>query len=186
MGLVVGYALIGACWLFLKTTDDLERKARLMAQPLLIGLVAVRRARQHLDAARVPADCGSLVQHAQSALPRRRCPILTALLVIVCWRGHTKRERGRFVLQRRRGVRVRVRGARDLVVSVSGAVVAHVVGRIRVTGSAEVHLHRHRDTAAVHPRLHRVLVLHLPRKTARRRGVSPLGARLDASQMPVR
>src|SRR5262249_28162036 len=39
MGLVVGYALIGACWLAMKTTHDLERKARAMAQPLLIALV---------------------------------------------------------------------------------------------------------------------------------------------------
>ncbi len=33
----VGYALIGACWIVMKTTHDLERKTRAMAQVLLPG-----------------------------------------------------------------------------------------------------------------------------------------------------
>src|SRR5690606_501201 len=40
LGLVVGYALIGACWLIMKTAGPLEQQARRCARPLLLGLLA--------------------------------------------------------------------------------------------------------------------------------------------------
>ena len=86
MGLVVGYALIGACWLFMKTTDDLERKARTMAQPLLVGLVAF----VVLVSLWTPLAYPHIAERWFS-MPNlfylSPLPILTALLVIVCWRG---------------------------------------------------------------------------------------------------
>lgn len=36
---VVGYALLGATWLMMKTVDDVERRARRMGVPLLAGLL---------------------------------------------------------------------------------------------------------------------------------------------------
>jgi cytochrome bd ubiquinol oxidase subunit II len=86
MGLVVGYALIGACWLTMKTTDDLERKARLMAQSLLIGLVAF----VVLVSIWTPLEFERIADRwfsMPNLIYLSPLPILTALLVIVCWRG---------------------------------------------------------------------------------------------------
>jgi cytochrome d ubiquinol oxidase subunit II len=86
MGLVVGYALIGACWLVMKTTDDLERKSRAMAQPLLIGLVAF----VVLVSLWTPFEFQRIADRwfsMPNLLYLSPLPILTALLVIVCWRG---------------------------------------------------------------------------------------------------
>jgi cytochrome bd ubiquinol oxidase subunit II len=86
MGLVVGYALIGACWLVMKTTHDLERKARAMAQPLLIGLVAfvvVVSVWTPLEYQRIADRWFSM----PNLLYLSPLPILSALLVVICWRG---------------------------------------------------------------------------------------------------
>ena len=86
LGLVVGYALIGACWLFMKTTDDLEKKARAFAQPLLIALVAFIA----LVSIWTPLEYQRIADRWFS-LPNliylAPLPILTAVLVILCWRG---------------------------------------------------------------------------------------------------
>ena len=39
-GLIVGYALLGACWLIWKTEGDLQAEARRFARPLTLGLLA--------------------------------------------------------------------------------------------------------------------------------------------------
>ena len=86
MGLVVGYALIGACWLFMKTTHELERKARAMAQPLLIGLVlfvAIVSVWTPFEYQRIADRWFSM----PNLLYLSPLPILTGLLVVVCWRG---------------------------------------------------------------------------------------------------
>ena len=86
LGLIVGYALIGACWIFMKTTHDLERKARAMAQPLLIGLVAfivLVSIWTPLEYQRIADRWFSM----PNLLYLSPLPILTALLVAVCWRG---------------------------------------------------------------------------------------------------
>src|SRR5262249_46118767 len=86
MGLVVGYALIGACWLAMKTTHELERKARAMAQPLLIGLVAF----VVLVSVWTPLEYQRIADRwfsMPNLLYLSPLPILTALLVGVCWRG---------------------------------------------------------------------------------------------------
>jgi cytochrome bd ubiquinol oxidase subunit II len=40
IGLIVGYALLGACWLVMKTAGGVEKTARRYARPLLVALVA--------------------------------------------------------------------------------------------------------------------------------------------------
>jgi cytochrome d ubiquinol oxidase subunit II len=40
VGLVVGYALLGATWLMMKTDGEVEQRARRMGTPLLFGLLA--------------------------------------------------------------------------------------------------------------------------------------------------
>jgi cytochrome d ubiquinol oxidase subunit II len=39
VSLVVGYALLGACWLLMKTEGEVEARARRLAHPLLFGLL---------------------------------------------------------------------------------------------------------------------------------------------------
>jgi cytochrome d ubiquinol oxidase subunit II len=86
LGLVVGYALIGACWIVMKTTDDLERKARQFAAPLLgalavfIALVSVWTPLEYERIADRWFDMPNLLYLAPM-------PILTAVLVGLCWRG---------------------------------------------------------------------------------------------------
>jgi cytochrome d ubiquinol oxidase subunit II len=86
MGLVVGYALTGACWLVMKTTHDLERKAREMARPLLAGLVLF----VVLVSIWTPLEYPRIADRWFSMpnfLYLSPLPVLTAVLVIVCWRG---------------------------------------------------------------------------------------------------
>src|SRR6266849_1255255 len=59
LGLAAGYALLGAAWLIFKTA----------ATTAAYGNAAVRRHRQHLDAARLPAHRNAMVQLAQYLLP---------------------------------------------------------------------------------------------------------------------
>ncbi len=86
LGLVVGYALIGACWIVMKTTHDLERKARAFAQPLLIALAAfilLVSVWTPLEYQRVADRWFSM----PNLLYLSPLPILTAALVVICWRG---------------------------------------------------------------------------------------------------
>jgi cytochrome d ubiquinol oxidase subunit II len=86
LGLVAGYALIGACWIVMKTTGDLERKARAFARPLLIALAAfilLVSVWTPLEYQRV-ADRWFTMPNLLYLSP---LPILTAVLVAVCWRG---------------------------------------------------------------------------------------------------
>lgn len=86
LGLLVGYALLGACWLVLKTTGNLELRARKYAQPLLAGLVAfilVVSIWTPLEYARVAQRWFSW----PNLLYLAPVPLITAVLVILCWRG---------------------------------------------------------------------------------------------------
>ena len=86
LGLVVGYALIGACWIVMKTTHGLEKRAREFAQPLLYALVAfivLVSIWTPLEYHRVADRWFSM----PNLLYLSPLPVLTALLVFVCWRG---------------------------------------------------------------------------------------------------
>jgi cytochrome d ubiquinol oxidase subunit II len=86
IGLLVGYALLGACWLTMKTTDDLERRSRAMATPLLVGLVALIV----LVSVWTPLE-HEFVAKRWFATPNlyylAPVPLITAALIVVCWRG---------------------------------------------------------------------------------------------------
>ena len=90
-GLVVGYALIGACWLVMKTTDDVEKAARRFAKPLLIALVAfivLISVWTPLQFERVAARWFS-GWHMAYLSP---VPLITAALAVSCWRGLSGRH----------------------------------------------------------------------------------------------
>jgi cytochrome d ubiquinol oxidase subunit II len=85
-GLLVGYALLGACWLVMKTTDELEQRSRKLAMPLLAGLVAMIvlvSIWTPLEYPRVAERWFSL-PNLFYLLP---IPLITAALVVMCWRG---------------------------------------------------------------------------------------------------
>jgi cytochrome d ubiquinol oxidase subunit II len=86
IGLLVGYALLGACWLTMKTTDDLERRSRAMATPLLVGLVALIV----LVSVWTPLE-HEFVAKRWFATPNlyylAPVPLITAALIVVCWSG---------------------------------------------------------------------------------------------------
>jgi cytochrome bd ubiquinol oxidase subunit II len=85
-GLVVGYALIGACWLVMKTAGGVEKAARRLAKPLLIALVAfivLISVWTPLQFERVAARWFS-GWHMAYLSP---VPLITAALAVSCWRG---------------------------------------------------------------------------------------------------
>jgi cytochrome bd ubiquinol oxidase subunit II len=86
VGLLVGYALLGACWLVLKTTDELEQRSRKLATPLLGGLIAMIvlvSIWTPLEYERVAERWFSL----PNLLYLSPIPLITAALVVMCWRG---------------------------------------------------------------------------------------------------
>jgi cytochrome bd ubiquinol oxidase subunit II len=86
IGLIVGYALIGACWLVMKTVGGVEAKARRYARPLLLGLlvfIVVISVWTPLQFEHVRARWfGGL-----NMLYLSPVPLITAGLAISCWRG---------------------------------------------------------------------------------------------------
>jgi cytochrome bd ubiquinol oxidase subunit II len=85
LALVTGYALIGACWLVMKTTDDVERKARRLARPLLLTLLAFIG----LVSLWTPFEYPRIAERWFGAnLPWLvPVPIATLALAVACWRG---------------------------------------------------------------------------------------------------
>ena len=88
LALVIGYALIGACWLIMKTSDDVERRARRFAVPLLLALlafVALVSVWTPLEHPHVAARWFGW----PNLLWLSPVPVATAALAFACWRGIT-------------------------------------------------------------------------------------------------
>lgn len=88
LGLVVGYGLIGSCWLIMKTAGGVEQHARSYAKPLLIGLLAfivVVSVWTPLEFARIAERWFSW----PNIVYLSPVPIATGLLALACWRGIT-------------------------------------------------------------------------------------------------
>ena len=84
--LIVGYALIGACWVVMKTTAEAEQRARRLARPLLVALLAcivLVSVWTPLEFARIAARWFSW----PNLLYLSPVPLVTALLGVSCWRG---------------------------------------------------------------------------------------------------
>ena len=85
-GLVIGYALLGACWLTMKMSGELEAKARKFASPLLAGLVALIA----LVSVWTPLEHPFVAQRWfawPNLLYLSPVPLITAVFVFMCWRG---------------------------------------------------------------------------------------------------
>jgi cytochrome d ubiquinol oxidase subunit II len=86
VGLIVGYALLGACWVVMKTSGDVEKSARRYARPLLLALLAfivLISIWTPLRFERVAARWFSW----PNMLYLSPVPLITAALAIACWRG---------------------------------------------------------------------------------------------------
>lgn len=85
-GLVIGYALIGACWLIMKTAGGVEQTARRYARPLLVGVLAFIV----LVSVWTPLEF-ERIANRWFAWPNiawlSPVPIVTVLLALACWRG---------------------------------------------------------------------------------------------------
>jgi cytochrome d ubiquinol oxidase subunit II len=91
VGLIVGYALLGACWLVMKTSGEVEKTARRYARPLLLALVAfivLVSVWTPLQFERVAARWFG----GWDMLYLSPVPLITAGLAISCWRGLTGRN----------------------------------------------------------------------------------------------
>jgi len=86
VGLVVGYAFLGACWLVMKTSGGVEQIARRLARPLCITFLAfivLVSVWTPLAFERIAARWFTL----PNMLYFSPVPILTVLLAVHCWRG---------------------------------------------------------------------------------------------------
>lgn len=85
-GLMVGYALLGATWLMMKTEGPVEQHARKLGTPLLIGLlgfIALVSLWTPLQIERIAARWFSLPNFYWLSI----LPLATLLLAWSCWRG---------------------------------------------------------------------------------------------------
>jgi cytochrome d ubiquinol oxidase subunit II len=91
IGLVVGYALLGACWLVMKTSGGVEQSARRRARPLLIALLAFIV----LVSVWTPLQIERIAERWFSwpnLLYLSPVPLVTAVLAVSCWRGLSGRH----------------------------------------------------------------------------------------------
>lgn len=92
-GVVAGYALLGACWLAMKTAGGVEEQARRYATPLLFALLGFIL----LVSLWTPLQYERIAER-WFAWPRMLylspIPILTALLAFTCWRSIAAKRSG--------------------------------------------------------------------------------------------
>ncbi len=84
--MVVGYALLGACWLLIKTTGEVEAKARRMARPLLVALLIAVVLVSVITPWQIPR-IAELWFTLPNMLYLSPVPILTALTAAWCWQS---------------------------------------------------------------------------------------------------
>jgi cytochrome d ubiquinol oxidase subunit II len=86
VAVVCGYALLGATWLMMKTTGPVEQRARRLAQPLLIALLAFIA----LVSVWTPLQFHRVAERWFS-VPNifflAQVPVATLLFAWLCWRG---------------------------------------------------------------------------------------------------
>jgi cytochrome d ubiquinol oxidase subunit II len=86
VGLIVGYALLGACWLVMKTSGGVEKAARHYARPLLLALVAFIVLVSLWTPLQFPGIAARWFSWP-NMLYLSPVPLITAALAISCWRG---------------------------------------------------------------------------------------------------
>ena len=142
LGVVAGYALLGATWLVMKTEGAVAERARAQAQVLLLAVLGFMARGQPVDAARRPAHRRALVLAAEHLLSlagagRHRAHRVRRLALARDGPRRAAVPRGD------RAVPARLSRARDFVVSLSRAAVADDLGHRRGAGEPDLHAGRH-------------------------------------------
>jgi len=86
IGLVVGYAFLGACWLIMKTAGGVEGIARRLARPLYCAFVAFIL----LVSLWTPLEFHRIAERwfsTPNIFYLSPVPVLTIVLAVSCWRG---------------------------------------------------------------------------------------------------
>ncbi|MGH6622713.1 MAG: cytochrome d ubiquinol oxidase subunit II [Burkholderiaceae bacterium] len=86
VSLVIGYALIGACWLVMKTSGEVEARARRLAIPLLAGLMAAIALVSIATPWLIPRIATRWFT-MPNLIYLAPIPILTAVAAGWCWKG---------------------------------------------------------------------------------------------------
>ncbi|HVO47755.1 MAG TPA: cytochrome d ubiquinol oxidase subunit II [Steroidobacteraceae bacterium] len=85
-GLIVGYALLGSCWLVMKTSGGVEQASRRHARPLLMALLAFIL----LISVWTPLEFPRVALrwlNWPNRLYLSPVPLITTFLAVSCWRG---------------------------------------------------------------------------------------------------
>ncbi len=168
LGVVAGYALLGACWMIWKLEGDVQAKAYRLAWLAAIATLVLMAAVSAYNLALLPQ-----YRERWLAMPNilfaSQVPLLSAIIAGFLFYGLRKRwELAPFLLtlgavparhDRARGDDLALRRARR----------ADDLGHRRTRAQPGVHARRRGADPAADPRLHRVVVLGVPRQGRRRR-----------------
>ena len=177
LGVVAGYALLGACWLVMKTDGEVAERARGHAKLMLLAVLAFMAAVSlwtPLAFPRIAARWFS-TPNIYYLWP---VPIVTALTAFALWRWL---EAGREVPPFFAAIALFLLGYLGLVISVFPYLVPPTLtiwDTAAAPASQRFMLIGHAHPAADHHRLFRVRVLDVPRQGARGRRLSSLTALL--------
>jgi len=170
LGLVCGYAMLGATWLVMKTEGELQQASRRQARWLLLGVLAfilMVSLWTPFMASQIAARWFTWPNMAYFA----PVPVVTALIAWTTWHALAS-DRDTVPFLGARAVRDVLRGARDQPLSLRRAVLGHAARRRGVTELAGLPAGRHDVPAAVRVHLHVLVVLRVPRQGARGHRVS--------------
>ena len=182
---VVGYMLLGACWLIMKTEHDLQARARRYAMPILFAMLACIGAVSIWTPLMLPR-----IATRWFSIPNfywlSQVPLATLVVAWLCWNGlHKQRTLQPFLsaiaLFLLSYIGLLISNVPYLVPPVMAGTAIASPGldhhRRRISARiAAVPAGRHRIPAADHSRLHRLRLLGVPRQGGR--GVSLNGKRV--------
>ena len=163
LGVVAGYALLGATWLRMKTDGDMAERAAGKAKILLGAVIVFMAAVSIFTPLEFPriADRWFTYPNLIYLAP---VPILTALLALTLWRFLDRGPRNGTVSRQHRAVPARLSGSRDFDFSLHRAARPHDLGRSRSACEPDLHADRHPDTVALRAGLHGADLLAVPRQ----------------------
>jgi len=170
LGVVAGYALLGATWLMMKTDGDMARRAADKATLLLIAVLVFMAAVSIFTPLEFPriAQRWFALPNLYYLLP---VPIVTAVVALAEWYFiATRREAAPF--RHHRAVPARLSRPGDFHLPLYRTARPDHPRRRGRTGEPDLHADRHTDLVADHPQLHRADLLAVPRQSRRQRGVS--------------
>ena len=168
LGVVAGYALLGATWLVMKTDGVVAARARNQAKVAAAGRAGVHGRGQPVDAARVRPHLRSAGSRCRIFLCLWPVPLLTALTALLLWRWL---EAGREVPPFLAAIALFLLGYLGLVISSYPYIVPPTLTVWQTAAAPASQMFMLVGTVALLPdrsRLHRLRLLAVPRQGAGR------------------